>query len=87
MKKTIGIYLLATAMITAASLGISGCGKPADSLSDGSKRLELLNVSYDPTREFYSQYNERFCEYWRENHGEEIQVVQSHGGSNPCSCP
>lgn len=81
MKKTIGIYLLTAAMITAASFGITGCGKQTDSPSDSQKKLELLNVSYDPTREFYSQYNERFCEYWRENHGEEIQVVQSHGGS------
>lgn len=56
---------------------ISGCGEPASS----GNSMELLNVSYDPTREFYSQYNALFCAYWEENGGGEIHVIQSHGGS------
>lgn len=43
--------------------------------------LELLNVSYDPTREFYEAYNELFCEYYEETYGVSITVNQSHGGS------
>lgn len=81
MKKTIRIYLLSAIMVTAVSFGIIGCGEKQDSGSESQKEIELLNVSYDPTREFYSQYNELFCEYWKENHGEEIKVIQSHGGS------
>lgn len=41
----------------------------------------LLNVSYDPTRELYQQYNTAFAKYWKSKTGEEISVKQSHGGS------
>ena len=42
----------------------------------------LLNVSYDPTREFYADYNEAFAKYWKEKTGETVVVNQSHGGSS-----
>lgn len=42
---------------------------------------EILNVSYDPTREFYDAYNQLFSDYWKEEKGEEVFVLQSHGGS------
>ena len=42
---------------------------------------ELLNVSYDPTREFYRDYNKIFADYWRQKTGENIEIKQSHGGS------
>ncbi len=45
------------------------------------KKLELLNVSYDPTREFYTEYNAAFKKHWKETAGEDIQIQQSHGGS------
>lgn len=79
MKKIIRIYFLMAVMIV--SFGTAGCGKQADSESDDHKEIELLNVSYDPTREFYSQYNELFSQYWNENHEETIHIIQSHGGS------
>ncbi|BBL35751.1 sulfate-binding protein [Nitrosomonas stercoris] len=41
----------------------------------------LLNVSYDPTRELYEEYNREFIRYWQERTGEKITVKQSHGGS------
>jgi sulfate transport system substrate-binding protein len=41
----------------------------------------LLNVSYDPTREFYSAYNALFIDYWKKKNGKTISVNQSHGGS------
>ncbi len=41
----------------------------------------LVNVSYDPTRELYEEYNELFTEYWKEETGETVRIVQSHGGS------
>jgi sulfate transport system substrate-binding protein len=43
--------------------------------------VELLNVSYDPTRELYEEYNQLFAEHWHEQHGEKVVVHQSHGGS------
>jgi sulfate/thiosulfate transport system substrate-binding protein len=41
----------------------------------------LLNVSYDPTREFYREYNEAFARHWQELKGETVTIEQSHGGS------
>ncbi|MDO9600338.1 MAG: sulfate ABC transporter substrate-binding protein [Azoarcus sp.] len=41
----------------------------------------LLNVSYDPTRELYHEYNAEFARYWKEKTGEDLTVRQSHGGS------
>ena len=41
----------------------------------------LLNVSYDPTRELYEDYNKVFAKYWKEKTGDEIAINQSHGGS------
>lgn len=43
--------------------------------------LTLLNVSYDPTREFYREYNSHFVEQWEEQTGQPVQIRQSHGGS------
>lgn len=41
----------------------------------------LLNVSYDPTRELYKDYNEAFAKHWKAETGEDVTVQQSHGGS------
>ena len=41
----------------------------------------LLNVSYDPTRELYRDYNRSFASYWRAKTGQSVAVQQSHGGS------
>jgi len=45
------------------------------------KDLKLLNVSYDPTRELYTEYNAAFAKYWKEKTGDTVTVQQSHGGS------
>jgi sulfate/thiosulfate-binding protein len=47
----------------------------------GAKTIELLNVSYDPTRELYSDYNKAFAAYWKAKTGDDVVVKQSHGGS------
>ena len=41
----------------------------------------LLNVSYDPTRELYDDYNKAFAQYWKQKSGKEVSIRQSHGGS------
>jgi sulfate/thiosulfate transport system substrate-binding protein len=41
----------------------------------------LLNVSYDPTRELYDDYNKAFAQYWKQKTGKDVQIRQSHGGS------
>jgi sulfate/thiosulfate transport system substrate-binding protein len=43
--------------------------------------LSLLNASYDPTREFYEEYNKAFTAYWKSKTGDTLTVNQSHGGS------
>ncbi|MFC3913862.1 sulfate ABC transporter substrate-binding protein [Pseudaeromonas sharmana] len=43
--------------------------------------VELLNVSYDPTRELYQEYNGVFAKYWKTQTGDDVVISQSHGGS------
>jgi sulfate/thiosulfate-binding protein len=45
------------------------------------KDITLLNVSYDPTRELYQDYNAAFAKYWLAKTGDKVAVKQSHGGS------
>ena len=43
--------------------------------------VTLLNVSYDPTRELYTDFNKSFAEYWKKKTGDTVKINQSHGGS------
>jgi sulfate transport system substrate-binding protein len=43
--------------------------------------VQLLNVSYDPTRELYEAYNRAFAGYWKKKTGQDVSIRQSHGGS------
>lgn len=45
------------------------------------KDIEILNVSYDPTRELYQEYNPLFAKYWKEKTGDNVKIQQSHGGA------
>jgi sulfate/thiosulfate-binding protein len=45
------------------------------------KPVTLLNVSYDPTRELYEDFNQQFATYWKGKTGQDVKVRQSHGGS------
>src|SRR3954463_13835387 len=45
------------------------------------KPVTLLNVSYDPTRELYEDFNQQFAAYWKGKTGQEVTIRQSHGGS------
>nr|WP_302598738.1 sulfate ABC transporter substrate-binding protein [uncultured Cellulosilyticum sp.] len=67
-------------MVGALGLGVLvGCGESTNHADNQS--VELLNVSYDPTRELYTQINESFTAYWKEKTGQDIIINQSHGGS------
>ena len=46
-----------------------------------SAQTHLLNVSYDPTREFYEEYNRLFAQHWNATTGQDVIINQSHGGS------
>jgi sulfate/thiosulfate-binding protein len=58
-------------ILLAASLAVSA----------SAKEVKLLNVSYDPTRELYTEYNAAFAKYWQAKTGDTVTVSQSHGGS------
>lgn len=73
MKKFIGIVLSVALGVTA----FTGC----KSTEATTATVELLNVSYDPTRELYVEYNEAFAKHYQEETGKEVKVEQSHGGS------
>jgi sulfate transport system substrate-binding protein len=49
--------------------------------SVNAKEIKLLNVSYDPTRELYADYNAAFTKYWKAKSGDDVTISQSHGGS------
>lgn len=49
--------------------------------SSAAEPVTLLNVSYDPTRELYVDYNKAFAKHWKEKTGQDVSVKQSHGGS------
>jgi len=51
------------------------------SVSFASAARDLLNVSYDPTRELYTEFNPAFVKYWKAKTGESVSIKQSHGGS------
>ncbi|HVU07372.1 MAG TPA: sulfate ABC transporter substrate-binding protein [Verrucomicrobiae bacterium] len=53
----------------------------AISAGANAKEIKLLNVSYDPTRELYQDYNAAFVKYWKAKTGDDVVVSQSHGGS------
>ncbi len=58
---------------------MAGCGGDNSNVQD---KQEFLNVSYDPTRELYSAYNDKFKSHWEKDLGRgEIILTQSHGGS------
>lgn len=51
------------------------------SQTSASAQQRILNVSYDPTREFYRSYDDAFARYWKEKTGKTVIIEQSHGGS------
>jgi sulfate transport system substrate-binding protein len=59
--------------VLAGALAAGGCGMGAD--------VELVNVSYDPTRELYQDLNEAFAAHYQRQTGKTIRITQSHGGS------
>lgn len=79
MKK-IRLLSLVIGVVLIAGVAV-GCGNTESSKKEGQKTVELLNVSYDPTRELYTNYNESFVKYWKDKTGQDVTINQSHGGS------
>jgi sulfate/thiosulfate-binding protein len=60
---------------------IVGVGLALGGVTGAFAETTLLNVSYDPTRELYKDYNAAFAKHWKAETGEDVTVQQSHGGS------
>ncbi len=60
---------------------VAGLGALLPQVAQAQKAVTLLNVSYDPTRELYADFNQAFATYWKGKSGQEVIVRQSHGGS------
>lgn len=71
-----GVWLLGGTFTGCAVDGRSEAGE-----AGVTPTVEILNVSYDPTREFYQEYNSEFARYWYDRTGQVVAVRQSHGGS------
>lgn len=69
--------MLASAVLVFA---LAACGNDA-ATSAGTAAPSLLNVSYDPTRELYAEFNTAFAGKWKAEHGQAPQIRMSHGGS------
>ncbi|MEF3303689.1 sulfate ABC transporter substrate-binding protein [Paenibacillus sp. GYB003] len=93
MKKPILLSVLSAVLL----VGLTACGgggaasgsdqTPASPSGGGDAKaaakppVELLNVSYDPTRELYEEYNKAFAKYWEGKANQKVTIKQSHGGS------
>lgn len=75
--------VLSLLLTTASGCSTKDTASESDSHSSSKsgKTIELQNVSYDPTRELYVEYNQAFQKYWQDKTGDLVQIKQSHGGS------
>lgn len=74
LKKIVSLAMC-TVLLAGTTSILSGCGK------QNKDEITITNVSYDPTREFYEKFNEKFEKYYKEKFGKKVNVIQSHGGS------
>lgn len=80
LKSNLAIVLIIIIVSSLVGCGANSSQKVATEQTD-LKPVTLLNVSYDPTRELYQEYNLAFVKYWKAKTGQEVTIQQSHGGS------
>jgi sulfate transport system substrate-binding protein len=76
-----GVRQVAARLLLAGLALLAGPGACDRGHESSATRVKLLNVSYDPTRELYAEYNTAFARYWLQHTGQAVHVDQSHGGS------
>ncbi|WP_435923732.1 sulfate ABC transporter substrate-binding protein [Paenibacillus sp. DYY-L-2] len=82
LKKGVLLSLVLAMTAVLAACGSDAGAKNGAGDGDGAKKtVELLNVSYDPTRELYEEYNAAFAAHWEKEKGQKVKINQSHGGS------
>ncbi|MDB5878406.1 MAG: sulfate transporter, periplasmic sulfate-binding protein [Variovorax sp.] len=75
------IKLSSVAAVAAIAGGLGFAALPSGAQPAKAGPVTLLNVSYDPTRELYVEYNQAFAKYWKAKTGQDVTIKQSHGGS------
>jgi sulfate transport system substrate-binding protein len=70
-----------SAVLVATSLVLAGCASTQSASAPAGPPVHLLNVSYDPTRELYQEFNKAFAAEWKQKTGQTVEIEQSHGGS------
>jgi sulfate transport system substrate-binding protein len=76
------VTLLLLALFAAACSTTGGANSTGDSRAEGARSIELLNVSYDPTRELWRDINANFIPRYEKETGNKLAIKQSHGGSS-----
>jgi sulfate/thiosulfate transport system substrate-binding protein len=76
--KTTRRLLLGSVLVVSVLSVLAACQRQSPAAGG---RITLLNVSYDPTRELYTDFNKAFAEHWKQKTGQELRIDQSHGGS------
>jgi sulfate transport system substrate-binding protein len=74
-------YSLLRSLLPAIGLAFMGCTSLLSLSGAASAQTQLLNVSYDPTRELYREINQAFADDWKAKTGETVSIRTSHGGS------
>ncbi len=75
------VFVPAWSAAVCGVLLLASCGVPPADGTDGGRAIEILNASYDPTRELYREIDEGFARFWHDTTGQTVSIRQSHGGS------
>ncbi|AZK45010.1 sulfate ABC transporter substrate-binding protein [Paenibacillus lentus] len=81
LKQGMVVSLVLAVSLVATACGDKSSATDAEGNGGKAKEITLLNVSYDPTRELYSEFNEVFAAHWEQKSGQKVKIRQSHGGS------
>jgi sulfate/thiosulfate transport system substrate-binding protein len=80
MKNTWTWWPLMLAVALSGAVVLAGCSKEGQATGE-SRAVEILNVSYDPTRELYEELNPKFAAQWKADTGQDLKINMSHGGA------
>ncbi|MGI9362119.1 MAG: sulfate ABC transporter substrate-binding protein [Parasphingorhabdus sp.] len=75
--------LIVGTALTVSAFALASCSNDGSNAGkdDSGKTVELLNVSYDPTRELYVEINPKFAAFWKAETGQDVKINMSHGGA------
>lgn len=75
------IKIVGILIVIIVSLYFVGIIRQKNKITKNNQKIEIINVSYDPTRELYEKYNVLFSDYYKKKYNKDVQIIQSHGGS------